>query len=115
MANNDLLVQLQTIVPNGSVNKFTLDKDFLAPFSLKEYTNHPSYIIQPANESELGELIKYANEHGLNLVVSSSKNFHRRGGITNNQPHLLVDLSNWKKIDLIDRRNRVCRVEPGVT
>ena len=29
--------------------------------------------------------------------------------------HILVDLSRWKKIDLIDRRNRVCRVEPGVT
>ena len=31
------------------------------------------------------------------------------------ESHLRVDLSEWKRIDLIDRRNRVCRVEPGVT
>jgi FAD/FMN-containing dehydrogenase len=31
------------------------------------------------------------------------------------EPHRLVDLSGWKRIDLVDRRNRVCRIEPGVT
>ena len=40
---------------------------------------------------------------------------HRKGGITNQNEHILIDLSHWKKIDLVDRRNRVCRVEPGVT
>jgi FAD/FMN-containing dehydrogenase len=69
----------------------------------------------PANPHELQAVICFANEAGLNLTVTSSTGAHRNGGITNPGENILIDLSHWRKIDLIDRRNRVCRIEPGVT
>jgi FAD/FMN-containing dehydrogenase len=75
----------------------------------------PSCIAYPANPDELQALICYANEAGLNLTITSSSSFHRHGGIASAEENVLVDLSSWRKIDLIDRRNRVCRIEPGVT
>ena len=51
----------------------------------------------------------------MNLTVTSSTGVHRNGGIANPGENVLIDLSHWQKIDLIDRRNRVCRIEPGVT
>jgi len=47
--------------------------------------------------------------------VTSSKSPHARDGLASAEAHALVDLSAWKRIDLVDRRNRMCRVEPGVT
>jgi FAD binding domain len=75
----------------------------------------PTIILYPTNTDELQAVICFANETGLNLTVTSSTGAHRYGGITNPGENVLIDLSGWKKIDLIDRRNRVCRIEPGVT
>ncbi len=75
----------------------------------------PICIVHPASPDELQAVIGFANEAGLNLTVTSSTGVHRNGGVANPDEHVLVDLSHWRKIDLIDRRNRVCRVEPGVT
>ena len=75
----------------------------------------PAEIIAPANADELRTLVLGANEDGTSLVVMSSGGPHRKDGLACAEPHKLVDLSGWKRIDLIDRRNRVCRVEPGVT
>jgi hypothetical protein len=75
----------------------------------------PACIVQPANVDELQAIICYANEAGLNLTTTSSSGIHRNGGIANSDENILIDLSNWQKIDLIDRRNRVCRIQPGVT
>lgn len=75
----------------------------------------PSCIIQPIDQDALQKLISFANETHLNLTVTSSSGIHRNGGIKNPNENILVDLSQWQRIDLIDRRNRVCRIEPGVT
>jgi hypothetical protein len=71
--------------------------------------------VRPADPDELQAVIHFANEAGLNLTVTSSTGAHRHGGIANPKENVLIDLSHWRKIDLIDRRNRVCRIEPGVT
>lgn len=60
-------------------------------------------------------LITIANETDLNLTVTSSTGLHRNGGSASTEESILVDLSDWQKVDLVDRRNRVCRIEPGVT
>jgi FAD/FMN-containing dehydrogenase len=86
-----------------------------ARYGLSQQGHLPTCILRPGNADELGEIIRFSNESGLNLTVTSSTGAHRKGGITNQEEHLLVDLSHWKKMDLIDRRNRVCRIEPGVT
>lgn len=75
----------------------------------------PSTWLAPGHVDELQRLIERANEIGESLVVASSGSPHLRDGLANREKHALVDLSSWKRTDLVDRRNRVCRVEPGVT
>jgi FAD/FMN-containing dehydrogenase len=75
----------------------------------------PMCIAQPTGRDELQSLVTLANELDLNLAVTSSTGLHRNGGSASSEENLLVDLSTWRKIDLVDRRNRVCRIEPGVT
>jgi FAD/FMN-containing dehydrogenase len=115
MDHNDLFTRLQKRIPTGTLS---VDPDELkrsAAYGLLQQGNPPLCILRPGNTAELGAIIQYANETGLSLAVCSSTGEHRKGGITNQGEHILIDLSHWKKIDLIDRRNRVCRVEPGVT
>ena len=115
MNDNDLLAYLQELISTGtlSVDPTELKRSSLC--ELSRQGNLPICILRPGNSAELGAVIQYANQTGLNLTVSSSSGEHRKGGITNRGEHILIDLSHWKKIDLIDRRNRVCRIEPGVT
>lgn len=75
----------------------------------------PSDVLKPADADALHALVRDANAEGSNLVIHSSGSPHIKDGLACREPHRLVDLSGWKQIDLIDRRNRVCRVEPGVT
>jgi FAD/FMN-containing dehydrogenase len=76
---------------------------------------NPSFIVRPAKVDELQELLRLANESGLNLTVASSTGNHSKGGVAATKENILIDLSPWKRIPWIDRRNRVCLIEPGVT
>lgn len=102
-------------MPAGTLNANPEDLCCTTMYGLQELGYSPICIVRPENIDELGNIIHFANERDLNLTVTSSTGKHRKGGIINQERHIQVDLSHWKKIDLIDRRNRVCRVEPGVT
>jgi FAD/FMN-containing dehydrogenase len=115
MDHSHLLNHLQELVPTGTLSQDSAALDFSAQFGLGQQGERPVCIVRPGSSDELAALIQYANENDLCLTVTSSTGAHRKGGIANLGEHILVDLSGWKKIDLIDRRNRVCRVEPGVT
>ena len=78
-------------------------------------TAPPSEVLTPGNVDELRALVQHANQGGESLVVTSSGGPHYKDGLASAESHRLVDLSSWTRIDLVDRRNRVCRVEPGVT
>ena len=108
--------QLQLLLPDGRVST---EPDKLAaaanPGPLQLPGQPPICIVKPANPDELQAVIGFANESGLNLTVTSSTGVHRNGGIVSRGENVLIDLSHLRKIDLIDRRNRVCRIEPGVT
>jgi FAD/FMN-containing dehydrogenase len=69
----------------------------------------------PRNVDELEALIRAAGALGVSLVPVASRGPHGKGGLASDRAHVAIDLAGWKCIDLIDRRNRVCRVEPGVT
>jgi len=115
MNHSNLFTSLQELMATGSLS---IDPDELgvsARYGLGRQGQPPICILRPGNSDELGAIIQYANENNLCLTVTSSAGVHRKGGIANFGEHILIDLSGWKKIDLIDRRNRVCRVEPGVT
>jgi FAD/FMN-containing dehydrogenase len=75
----------------------------------------PTHIVAPRNGDELKGLIQLSNETGLNLTVASSAGGHTKGGTAAQHENVLVDLSSWKAIDRVDRRNRVSLVGPGVT
>ena len=115
MTDADTFTELRSLVPKGSLS---LDHEALEAarrYGLSRSGLPPECILHPANADELGEVIRYANAAGLNLTVTSSASPHHRGGITSLRKHVLIDLSHWKRIEGIDRRNRVCRLEPGVT
>jgi FAD/FMN-containing dehydrogenase len=115
MAKADLLTRLQALMHQGtlSIDPGDLQASFQHGLSPQGLT--PICILRPGNTDELAAIIHYANQNSLNLTVTSSTPPHRKGGLSNQTEHILLDLSGWKKIDLIDRRNRVCRVEAGVT
>jgi len=115
MKQSDLLIQLRKLMPTGTLDINSEERNISAQFGLHQLGHPPICIIHPGNTDELGDIIQFANETNLNLTVTSSTGAHRKGGIINHEQHILVNLSHWKNIDLIDRRNRVCRVEPGVT
>jgi len=75
----------------------------------------PSQVVRPRDADQLQALVRLANEEGLNLVAASSGGPHKKGGLASDRDHVLVDLSGWKGIPWINRRNRVCMIEPGVT
>ena len=75
----------------------------------------PGFIVKPKSEKQVEELISLAKEAGLNLVPASSGAPHMKGGTLLNKEGIVVDLSEMNNIRLIDRRNKVALVEPGVT
>jgi len=111
-----VIFQLQKLVPDGIVS--TEPTRLAAAASCNPLLSPgrpPTCIVHPLNPDQLQAVISYANEADLNLTVTSSTGAHRYGGIANPGENVLIDLSHWQKIDLIDRRNRVCQIEPGVT
>jgi FAD/FMN-containing dehydrogenase len=82
---------------------------------LVDSPTEPSCVLRPADADELQQLMRVANEVGLNLTVTSSTGRHCKGGFAAAKHNMRVDLSPWKGIPWINRRNRVCLIEPGVT
>ena len=111
-----IVSRLQALVPGGMIS--TVPARLAAAVNSSPVMppgRPPNCIVQPAGPDELQAVLGFANQAGLNLTVTSSTGVHRNGGIANPGENVLIDLSHWQKIDLIDRRNRVCRIEPGVT
>jgi len=75
----------------------------------------PAFIVKPQSGKQVEQLIALAKESQLNLVPVSSGTPHMKGGTLLNKEGVVVDLSEIKKIRLLDRRNKVALVEPGVT
>lgn len=115
MVSSDSFHALLKLVPTGSLSTDLDELDTYIHYGLAQYGHLPTCLLRPGNVDELESIIQYANENDFCLAVTSSTVAHRKGGITNQAEHILIDLSHWKTIDLIDRRNRVCRVAPGVT
>jgi len=75
----------------------------------------PTRVVRPRDAEQLRAVVRLANEEGLNLVAASSGAPHRKGGLVSDREHVLLDLSGWKGIPWVNRRNRVCMIQPGVT
>ncbi len=74
------------------------------------------YVARPGSAEEVQEIVKWANETATPLIPVSSGGPHFRGDtVPSEGGAVVVDLSRMNKILRIDRRNRVCMIEPGVT
>ena len=115
MDHTDTITRLRELIPTGELIS-DLDKlNLSTKYGISQQGHLPICILRPGNVDELASIIQYAGQSNISLTVTSSTGAHRKGGITNQDEHILIDLSRWKKIDLVDRRNRVCRSEPGIT
>ena len=107
---------LRSVLPEEAVSRTPEDiASFSAANPIVDTGKAPTHVARPSDPDELQRLVRLANEAGLNLVVASSTGDHRRGGFAAEKDCVLIDLSRWKKVPWIDRRNRVCLIEPGVT
>jgi FAD/FMN-containing dehydrogenase len=108
--------RLQEVMPAGEITTEQAELDSIDFSNLTQFApRSPSCILKPKNPGELKAVVELANQAGLNLAVTSSTGIHRKGGTCSQRENLLIDLSSWQEIDLVDRRNRVCRIQPGVT
>jgi len=100
----------------GAKNVFD-DDERLKPYS-KDYSlstpGMPSYVVKPKNADEIQRIVRLANKYKLPVVPCSS-GIHFRGDTIPVQDGIVLDLSGLNKILAIDERNRMVRVEAGVT
>ncbi len=107
---------LQTILPSESIYEHADDISAFQVFNpILDTGKVPTHVVRPKDVGDVQKLICLANEKGLNLTVSGSRGKHVKGGFTSSDDNIMIDLSSWKGIDWINRRNRVCLIQPGVT
>jgi FAD/FMN-containing dehydrogenase len=116
MDNPTLIERFRSALSQGSVSN---SSESIAESSVSNplIDSHkaPGCVISPTNAAELQEIIRLANETDTNLTVASSAGNHYRGGTAASIDNVLVDMSSLKDVGWINRRNRVCMIEPGVT
>jgi len=111
-----IYTQLQSQLPDGRVTNNPDDIDASMSINpLLDVGEKPSCIVHPRDTEELKEIIAFSNRRTANLTISSSAGTHTRGGVDAGKEHIRVDLSPWKDIPWINRRNRVALIQPGVT
>lgn len=116
MDNSTLIERLRSALPKGSISSSREDiAESTVSNPLIDAHKAPDCIISPADAAELQEIIRLANETDTSLTVASSAGDHYRGGTAAPGDNVLIDMSSLKDVGWINRRNRVCMIEPGVT
>jgi FAD/FMN-containing dehydrogenase len=93
----------------GTLDVYSRDHSFTLP-------RKPLMVVKPKNADEVQGIVRWANQTRTPLVPVSSGMPHFRGDtIPGTEGAVTVDLSGMNRIILMDRRNRVTIVEPGVT
>lgn len=106
--------ELERIV--GAEDVFTeteILKEYSKDYSLAKPAM-PTYVVKPQNADEVQRIIKLANETKLPVVPCSS-GVHFEGNTIPIEGGAILDLRRMNKILAIQERNRMVRVEPGVT
>jgi FAD/FMN-containing dehydrogenase len=92
-----------------TLNGYSGDHSFTAP-------KMPLMVVKPENADEVQGIVTWANRTKTPLVPVSSGLPHFRGDtVPGSDGAVIVDLSGMNRIIMMDRRNRVAVVEPGVT
>ena len=92
-----------------TLDVYSKDHSFIPP-------RKPRMVVKPKNADEVQGIVKWANQTSTPLVPVSSGLPHFRGdSVPSAGGAVIVDLSGMTRIVMMDRRNRVTIVEPGVT
>ncbi|MCP4763618.1 MAG: FAD-binding oxidoreductase, partial [archaeon] len=109
-----------------SLQKILKDKDQIVddPEILKEFSEDHSFVpskipvlvVKPKTRPEVQQVIQLANEEGFHLIPVSSGNPRLHGDTVPVKDNtVILDLRKLNKIHWVERKNRVCVIEPGVT
>ena len=104
------IVGLENVIEDPSVlDDYSKDQSFTPQMM-------PLMVVKPGNADEVQDIVKWANQTNTPLVPVSSGPPHFRGdSVPSVEGAVVVDLSRMKRIIMMDRRNRVAIIEPGVT
>ncbi len=92
-----------------ALDAYSRDLSFTTP-------RRPLLVVRPGNADDVQNIVRWANGTGTPLVpVSSGPPRFRGDSVPGAEGAVIVDLSGMKRIIMMDRRNRVTVVEPGVT
>jgi len=92
-----------------ALDAYSRDLSFTTP-------RRPLLVVRPGNSDDVQNIVRWANGTGTPLVpVSSGPPRFRGDSVPGAEGAVIVDLSGMKRIIMMDRRNRVTVVEPGVT
>ncbi len=93
----------------ATLEAYSRDHSFTPPMK-------PLMVVKPRNADDVQGIVKWANQTKTPLVPISSGLPHFRGdSVPSSKGAVIVDLSGMKRIIMMDRRNRVALIEPGVT
>jgi FAD/FMN-containing dehydrogenase len=93
----------------ATLDGYSRDHSFTSPVK-------PLMVVKTKDADEVHDVVLWANQSKTPLVPVSSGQPHFRGDtIPSSGEAVIVDLSGMKRIIMMDRRNRVAIVEPGVT
>jgi FAD/FMN-containing dehydrogenase len=116
MDTADITGRLQSVLDDEHISRDGEDIDsFRVSSPIIDPGTAPSHVARPSGADQLQGLVRLANQHTMNLTVASSTGAHSKGGLAASKSSVLVDLSSWKNVAWLNRRNRVCLIEPGVT
>jgi len=74
----------------------------------------PDAVVWPGNSQEVGKVVAYCNENNIPVVPVSSRT-HLYGSTIPKQGGVVIDLKRMNRIQEINKSDRLCRFDAGVT
>lgn len=116
-----MIVDIKTISEFFTDEKIEINKDklierYYSPIFNKD-NSVPECAFYPTTTEEISSLVKYFRTiQSINVVIISSQTKPKfLDDTTCSENTVILDLSNMKEIPFIDKRNKVCVIEPGIT
>lgn len=73
----------------------------------------PGIIARPKDQSDIAQIINFSKHNNLKISVRSGG--HSNAGFSTNDGGLVIDLSYFKQIELIDQENSIVKIGGGAT
>lgn len=119
--NNDFIASLRDIVGDDGLRTDRRERKVYAedigvmPSLAKPFIKAgiPGAVVRPKNEQQVVDIVRLAAAKAVPLVARAAAT-SGYGGVLPREGALVVDLSGWQKIDVIDAEAQTVRCEPSV-